>query len=419
MLLVGLALILPAAAVAKSVGELGDPGDAAAAIRFPDPPPSLRHGTPAEAGLAAEPLTAIDEALAAGLTATPHPRFPGAVAVAGRNGVVAYERAVGDAVRYADDQPTELPAADRYPMRTDTIFDVASLSKLFTSAVAMRLVERGDLELDAPVARWIPEFAAGGKASITVRHLLAHTSGLPAYRPLWRDEPTREARLDAVYASAPGTRPGMASVYSDLNMIVLGELVAEAGGKPLDEQVAEGITGPLGMRDTMYHPPAELRARIAATEFQSATGRGLVWGAVHDENAWSLGGISGHAGVFSTARDLAVFAQMLLNGGTHDGARVLRPDTVREIVTAQPGTSGRRGLGLELNQPSYMGELASPVTAGHTGFTGTSLVIDPTTRSFAILLTNRVHPSREWGSINPTRRAVADAVGRAVATAST
>ena len=179
-------------------------------------------------------------------------------------------------------------------------------------------------------------------------------------------------------------------------------------GKTLDKLVADGITKPLQMRDTGYNPDPKKKPRIAATEFQTAPPRGMVWGSVHDENAWSLGGVAGHAGVFSTADDLAVLAQTFLNGGSYRGARILKESSVTAMITnfnqAFPGND--HGLGFELNQRWYMGGLSGPRTAGHTGYTGTSIVIDFDSRSFAILLTNRVHPSRNWGSNNPARRAV-------------
>jgi hypothetical protein len=173
--------------------------------------------------------------------------------------------------------------------------------------------------------------------------------------------------------------------------------------------VHERITGPLGMRDTGYDPPASELDRIAATEYQTAPSRGMVRGSVHDENAWALGGVAGHAGVFSTADDLAVLAQTIINGGAYGDARILSEESVDSLLHNEnaefPGDS--HGLGFELDQMWYMDGLSGPETAGHTGYTGTSLVIDRSTRSFVILLTNRVHPSRSWGSNNPARRAVA------------
>jgi CubicO group peptidase (beta-lactamase class C family) len=204
-------------------------------------------------------------------------------------------------------------------------------------------------------------------------------------------------------------QPGAEYLYSDLNLIALGELSARVSGKPLDKLVADGITKPLEMRDTGYNPDPKKKPRIAATEYQASPARGMVRGSVHDENAWSLGGVAGHAGVFSTADDLAVLAQTFLNGGSYRGARILKESSVTAMITnfnqAFPGND--HGLGFELNQHWYMGGLSGPRTAGHTGYTGTSLVIDFDSRSFAILLTNRVHPSRDWGSNNPARRAVA------------
>jgi len=205
--------------------------------------------------------------------------------------------------------------------------------------------------------------------------------------------------------------------YSDLNLISLGVLAERLTGKSLDVLVAEGITAPLKMVDTGYNPDASEKPRIAATEYQTSPARGMVWGSVHDENAWSLGGVAGHAGIFSTAADMAILAQTMLNGGTYGGERILSEASVRAMTTdentAFPGDS--HGLGFELNQLWYMGGLGAGSTAGHTGYTGTSLVIDFTSRSFVVLLTNRVHPSRSWGSNNPSRRAIAQGLAEALA----
>lgn len=372
----------------------------------------LEDGSPEDAGLLAHELAEIEPALTAGLTTEPTPFYPGAVALVASRGVVAERTAVGHAVRWADPD-TELPAAEQVAMGTDTIFDLASLSKLFTAVAVMQLVEDGAVALDDPAAAHIPAFAAEGKDDITVEHLLTHTGGLPAWINLYSAHDDVESRLAAVYAVAPTAEPGTAYVYSDLGLIVLGKIVEEVSGQPLDEYVAAHITGPIGMAETMYNPPAELLGRIAATEHQPLAGRGLVHGEVHDENAWSLGGVAGHAGVFSTADDVAVFAQMLLNGGSYAGAQVLEPATVEAMMQDYTGhvSSSHRGLGPELEAWYYHDVLTSAESAGHTGFTGTSLVIDPHTETIAILLTNRVHPSRDWGNINPVRRAVARAAG--------
>jgi CubicO group peptidase (beta-lactamase class C family) len=370
----------------------------------------LRDSTPAKAGLDPAP---IDAALAqvAGWTqssGTVKPLYAGAVTLLAHDGNVVTRNATGMALKYADGSGTELPADQQIPMRTDTIFDLASVSKLFTSIVVLQQVEAGKISLDAPIATYVPEFAENGKESITVRQALTHTTGLPAWLPLWSAQPDPASRLHMALTAKPTSVPGTKYLYSDLNLISLGEVVSRVSGKSLDKLVADGITKPLQMRDTGYNPDPKKRPRIAATEYQTAPPRGMVWGSVHDENAWSLGGVAGHAGVFSTADDLAVLAQTFLNGGSYRGARILKESSVTAMITNfnQNFPGNDHGLGFELNQRWYMSGLSGSRTAGHTGYTGTSIVIDFDSRSFAILLTNRVHPSRNWGSNNPARRAV-------------
>lgn len=396
-------------ALARAGSAVEDPWD-----RTTSPPRVLRDGTPKRAGLDAAVLAEITPTLEAGLGAEPHPAFPGAVALVVKDGVVAERTAVGHAVRWADPD-TELPADQQVAMTAGTIFDLASVSKLFTAVAILQLVERGEVALAEPVASYIPAFAANGKEAVTVEQLLTHTGGLPAWLPLYSAYPDIPSRLAAVHGVAPAYEPGTRFTYSDLGLIVLGELVEHVTGLSLDAYVAQHITGPLGMTDTMYNPPAELLPRIAATEHQPWAGRGLVHGEVHDENAWALGGVAGHAGVFSTADDLAVFAQMLLNGGRYGQALILQSATVHAMMQDHTGhlSSVHRGLGPELEAFFYHDVLTSPSSAGHTGFTGTSLVIDPWTDTIAILMANRVHPNREWSSINPQRRAVARAAGLA------
>ncbi|MCC8251568.1 beta-lactamase family protein [Saccharothrix sp. NEAU-S10] len=339
--------------------------------------------------------------------------FPGGVVLAARNGVIARHAAVGDALRYGADG-AELPPDQRIPMREDTVFDVASISKLFTTVVALRLVERGLVDLDEPAARYLPEFGQNGKQDVTLKQLLTHTSGLPAGLALG-SYPTVDQRLAAVYAVALRSQPGTRYVYSDLSLIVIGKVLERVTGRSLPDLVASEVTEPLGLRDTMFTPPESLRPRIAPTQYTGGS-RGLIWGQVHDSTSWYLGGTAGHAGVFSTARDLAVFAQMLLNGGRYGDRRVLRADSVRAMTTnwnaAMPGAD--RGLGLDVNKPAFMGMLATPYTVGHTGYTGTSLVIEPASRSFVLLLTNRVHPTAAGPATNPYRHLVADHLARAV-----
>lgn len=393
--------------------------------RFDQPFTGFAHGgtmltdaSPAAAGLDGTP---IDNALAqiAGWeepSGTTRPLYAGAVTLLGHDGQVVAREASGYALRYADGAGTELPRDQWVPMREDTIFDMASVSKLFTSIVVVQQIERGDIQLEEPVATYLPEFAAQGKGEITVRQLLTHTSGLKPWMPLWSAYPDQGARIAAVLDVAPTSPAGTTYVYSDLNLITLGVLLERQTGKGLDELVDERITGPLQMTDTGYNPDPWLKPRIAATEFEAAPPRGMVWGEVHDENAWSLGGVAGHAGIFSTARDMAVLAQTMINGGTYGGHRILSRESVQKMTTNDNTAfaSSSHGLGFELDQRWFMGGLSSPTTAGHTGYTGTSIVIDHMSRSFAIVLSNRVHPSRSWGSNNPARRAAAQGLALAL-----
>ncbi|WP_380165330.1 serine hydrolase [Jannaschia sp. R86511] len=427
-----LALVLSGLLVA-TLGPAGaataDPAEAGPA-RFDAPHPGfapaatrLHDATPVQAGLDPAPVRAALATVAAATEPTTgpdgvvRPLTAGAVTVMAHDGAVVAREATGWAVRYADGQGTELPREQWVPAAEDTVWDMASVSKLFTSVVLMQQVEAGRVDLDAPVATYLPAFAANGKADVTVRQLLTHTGGLPAWLPLHSAYPDRASRLAAVLAAAPVSGPGEQYLYSDIGMITVGLVAEQVSGRDLDELVADGITGPLGMTDTGYAPTGDVRDRAAATEFQTVPARGMVRGEVHDENAWSLGGVAGHAGVFSTAADMSVLAQAVLNGGVYDGRRILSRASVEAMVTdenaALPGQD--HGLGFELDQRWYMAGLSGPRTAGHTGYTGTSLVLDLSSRSFVLLLGNRVHPSREWGSVNPLRRAVAQGLALALA----
>ncbi|QGK68399.1 serine hydrolase [Allosaccharopolyspora coralli] len=378
----------------------------------------LRPGDPSEVGLDRRPIDAALQEIVAGTEAAPgreHPMYAGAVSLLAHDGVVVSQEATGHAVRYADGTGTELPPGQQERAGIGTIFDVASITKLFTSIAVLQLVESDDVELNAPVAKYIPEFAAQGKQSITVEQLLTHTSGLQAEVKLWKLPP--EERIPFVLGLKPENPPGTTYTYSDPNMITLGVLVERVSGSTLDERVRTEITEPLGLRDTGFNPPASKQHRIAATEFQQDPPRGMVRGEVHDENAWSLGGVAGQAGIFSTVRDLAILGQTLLNGGGYGEQRILEPASVEMMLDNYnenfPGDD--HGLGFELNQRWYMGGLSGPRTAGHTGYTGTSLVLDPASRSVAVLLTNRVHPSRLWGSNNPARVALAQGLAESLA----
>ncbi|MET9680523.1 serine hydrolase [Streptomyces coeruleorubidus] len=387
--------------------------------------PTLRHGTAARAGLLPAHLRQLVTDAEAFLGPAPeHPWYAGAVLLAGRGGTVALHRPIGMAVRYrAYDEKTdtgvEFPAGEQIPMTEDTVFDLASVSKLFTSILAVRQMERGALELEAKVASYLPDFGRAGKQDITIRQLLTHTSGFRAWIPLY-SAPTYEEKLQLIWNEAPVSAPGTAYLYSDLNLISLQLVLERITGRSLDVLLRDEITAPLGLRRTRYNPPASWRPGIAATEDArppwSGLDRGLVWGEVHDENAFSLGGVAGHAGVFSDAWDLAVLGRTLLNGGVYGRARILEPESVElmftDFNTAFPGDE--HGLGFELYQHWYMGAMATPRSAGHTGFTGTSLVLDPTTDSFLVVLGNSVHPVRGWRSGSAPRVAAANHLARAV-----
>ena len=336
-------------------------------------------------------------------------RYPGAVLTVA-TGDDAHRFVTGHAVRWASTQ-TELPVQEWVPVTEQTIFDLASISKLFTTIVIMQQVERGLIELDRPVAAYLDEFDVDHKRMITVADLLTHTSGLPWWLPLWSDHPDPATRLHAALVAEPDTEPGSAYCYSDINLITVGELVHRTSGRPLDQLVADQVTTPLGLADTGYNPDPSQWFRVAATEDEPDAGRGMVRGSVHDENAWSLGGVAGHAGVFSTATDLTRLAWCLLAGGTLDGVQVLTSGSLAAMAQNRTAVHGHdHGLGFEVNQPSFMGGLAGPHTIGHTGFTGTSLVIDLDRGVIAILLTNRVHPTRHGLPTNPVRAAVGDAL---------
>ncbi|MBL1084582.1 serine hydrolase [Streptomyces actinomycinicus] len=435
-----------AAGGALALGALpGNPATAAARTPTPTPPPAvptpagtapvgpastathrtLRHGSPERAGLLPAHLRQLVADARAFLAPSPrHPWYAGAVLLAGRGHTVALHEPIGTAVRYAaydekTDSGVELPPERQIPMARDTVFDLASVSKLFTSVLAVQQMERGSLEREATVASYLPEFGAAGKQDVTIRQLLTHTSGLRSWIPLY-NAPTREEKLRLVFGEAPLNPPGSTYLYSDLNLISLQLVLERITGRTLDALLHDGITGPLGLHRTRYNPPASWKPRIAATEDArrpwSGLDRGLVWGEVHDENAYSLGGVAGHAGVFSCAWDLAVLGRTLLNGGVHGRTRVLRPESAEllftDFNTAFPGHE--HGLGFELYQHWYMGALATPRTAGHTGFTGTSLVLDPTTDSFLVVLGNSVHPVRTWRSGSAPRVAAGNGLARAV-----
>jgi CubicO group peptidase (beta-lactamase class C family)/beta-glucosidase-like glycosyl hydrolase len=295
-----------------------------------------------------------------------------------------------------------------------TLFDIASLSKVVgTVPAAMALVEDGRIGLGAPVRRYIPQFRGESKGDVTIRHLLTHTSGLPAGDDLWGSSGP-EAALRRVIRTDLEVKPGTRMVYSDFGMILLAETVARRAEEPVDRFVARRIFGPLGMQNTMYLPAAEQQPRTVPTAKAGNQRPYAVDGVVHDGNAYRLGGVAGHAGLFSTAWDLSVYSQMLLNGGAYGTRRVLQNGTVAAWIRRQPN-AGTRALGWDTPAPrSSAGSYFSDRAFGHTGFTGTSIWIDPQRELFVVLLTNRTFRDGDQGRILQVRARVADLAAKSI-----
>jgi len=329
---------------------------------------------------------------------------PGATLAVGRYGRLVHLKAYGRL-------DTAIASS---PVDVNTIYDMASLTKVIaTTTAAMILEEQGQLDLDRTVASYLPGFNAPDKAGITMRMVMTHRGGLEAFAALYKTFSGREQYLQQINLRPLKSVPGTEMVYSDWDMILTQLVIEKITGMPLDRFVDEKVFRPLGMKSTMFTPDSSLKSRIAPTEIDTARG-GLVWGKVHDENANAIGGVAGHAGLFSTAPDLAIFVQMLLNGGVYDGVRIVGPATIARWTAPQTRGSSR-ALGWDTpSQNSSAGHYFSPRSFGHTGFTGTSIWIDPTRDLFVILLTNRVDPTRENTRVFALRRAVADAVQQAI-----
>ena len=335
--------------------------------------------------------------------------FPGAIAVVGTRSRIVAEYAVG----HLDWAPTP-PPDDR------TLWDLASLSKVvgLTSGI-MQLVDQGRVALDAPVQHYFPKWTGPHKELVTVRHLLTHSSGLPAFKAY--DEITHDpdSLAKLMFATQLDTLPGVRMVYSDIGAYMLGRILEKVTGQTLDAYLHEHVFEPAGMHDTQYKPDPSLIPRIAPTEFDPRRG-GLVRGKVHDERAYYLGGVSAHAGIFSDAHDLARFARMYLNGGVIDGTRILPEAQIRAFTRYVDSTFSDRGIGwqkpdlpgMRFAYPSsaWAGRHMSSSAFGHTGFTGTSIAIDPANDLFIILLSNRVDPTRANQKIGHVRVQLADAV---------
>ncbi len=335
-------------------------------------------------------------------------QIPGAVLIVGHKGQIVYRKSYG----------SRALVPRREEMTLDTIFDCASLTKvLATTTAAMQLWEQGKFRMNDPVAKYIPEFAQNGKQDITIRQLLVHYSGLPDDLDLVHKWQGKETAYRMAFEIAPDRPPGSAFVYSDVNFIVLGALIERISGETLDAYAQKHLFVPLGMKETRFLPPASWLARIAPTEEDE--NHHLLQGLVHDPTARRMGGVAGHAGVFSTADDLAIFAQALLDGGRG----VLTPASVAKMTAPQqpPTATSVRGFGWDIDSPfsTNRGELFPVGGFGHTGFTGTSLWIDPATQTYIVLLTNAVHmnvvPGNERGTAVLLRTKVATAVAAALA----
>lgn len=335
---------------------------------------------PAAVGMSAARLRVIDRVVQHGIKAG---GFPGAAVVVGRKGFSVWHKGFGR-LDWAKSSPSVSPS--------ETIYDLASLTKVVgTTTAVMILYDEGLIGLDDPVSKYLPEFSGGLKDSVTVRLLLEHRSGLPPDRPLWRLASSPAEARKIVLSARLDYRPGARYVYSDLGAMTLAFIVEKVSGQPLDGFLHDRVYAPLGMSHTFFRPADSLKDEVAPTEVTPPRGYPLQ-GEVHDENAYALGGVAGHAGLFSTAQDLAVFAQMMLNGGEYDGVRIVADSTIRLFTTR---AAGNRALGWAMADGQWgSGQFLSDQAYGHVGYTGTSLWIDPTRDMFVILLTNRVHAAR-------------------------
>jgi CubicO group peptidase (beta-lactamase class C family) len=331
--------------------------------------------------------------------------FPGAVLAVGQHGKIVALKSFGkmDYTKKAK------------PMRRDELFDLASLTKVIaTTTAAAILYDRKQVDLDAPVIRYLPEFVGvEGHDKILVRHLLTHSSGLNSPHVTWKPTTDRAGIIQRVMALKPDYAPGEKSQYRDYNMILMGEIVQRVSGTRLDAFLASEAFGPLGMKHTRFNPPAKWIGNIAPTEMDTTFRHKLMRGQVHDENAYLMDGVSGHAGLFSTAQDLAEIAQLWLNGGTYNDRRLFSEQTVKLFMQRQATPAGTtRAIGWDTpnGERGFSGKLASPTAIIHTGFTGTSIYIDPVRDAFIILLTNRVNPTRNNELVSKARPEIHTAI---------
>lgn len=328
--------------------------------------------------------------------------FPGAVILVSKDGRIAYENAFGH-YTYNPQSPE---------MKLTTIFDLASVSKVVgTTTAAMMLIDEGKINLDDKVIKYLPEFNNHGKENITIRNLLLHNSGLAPYKKYYDIYSTAEEVIDDIMNLTPEQEPGSKYVYSDLGMITLQKVIEKITGVSLDKFLDEKLFKPMGMFSTMYNPPAQLKDSCAPTELDDFYRMRQLQGEVHDERAYMLNGVAGHAGLFSNAPDLAKFLQMILQKGFFNGKQFIKPETV-ELFTKKQSDQSTRGLGWDTKSPegSSAGKYFSILSWGHTGYTGTSVWTDPELNAFVILLTNRVYPTRNNNKLSKVRPLIHDAI---------
>lgn len=366
------------------------------------PQSALRFDEPMSAGLSIDSLVYIDKIMQRAINDSV---FPGGVVGVMRNGALVWQQAYG----YHDYSKTKA-------VQPNDVYDLASISKIMaTTTSIMKLVDERQISLDDPVHKYIPEFDEGKKREITIRHFLLHTSGLPAYRIYVDELRTRKELIEAVRNEPLINDPGEEYVYSDLGFILLAEIIEQVSGKRIDRYIRDEFFEPMGMNSTTYNPENlgnRFTERIPPTEIDTVYNRGLVHHRVHDERAYFMDGVSGHAGLFSSVQDMAKYFFMLLNDGVYAGHQYLSPETI-ELFTTRQSPINQRGLGFDRKSEDFStaGTLTSNNSYGHTGFTGTSFWVDPNENIAIIILTNRTYPYRSYGrQINDIRATIADTV---------
>jgi len=332
--------------------------------------------------------------------------FPGTMVLVSKDDRIIYDKAFG---HFTYNDTSSL-------VWSNTIYDIASLTKVIaTTTSAMICYDRKLFKLDDLVAKYLPAFAKNGKENATIKNLLLHNSGLPAFRRFYDKYNFAEEVESEIYSTEIAYNTGTKTIYSDLGMLTLGKLIEKVTGKRLDQFCEDEIFQPLQMNCTYFNPPDSMRYRIAPTEYDNYWRNRLVWGTVHDENSALLDGVAGHAGVFSTAKDISHLLQMLTNGGTYNGKQIINAKTI-QLFTKRFSQQSSRALGWDTKSAtgSSAGELFDITSFGHTGFTGTSIWVDPTRKLFVIFLTNRVHPTRNNKKLYKIRPALHNAIMKSI-----